>query len=140
MAIAIELSADTSKLEAAFARARDTVATQTGGMVNLVSDVGQAIEQALLGADHALAGLGGSGVPAFDQLENMLAGFGAQIQATSGAMTFWLNALALGLRGFSIEEFVTNVVSANHELAQMAQTASRLGISTDQIQSLAYAM
>ena len=140
MAIAIELSADVSKFEAAFAQARNTIATQTGAMISSVADVGSAIEQAILGADHALSGLGGSGVPAFDQLENMLAGFGAQIQATSGAMTFWLNALALGLRGFSVEEFVTNVISANHELAQMALSASRLGQTTDQIQSLSYAM
>lgn len=140
MAIAIELSADTSKLEAAFARAKDTVATQTAGMVSSVGSVAQAMEQALGGAESALAGLGSAGIPGLDQLENVLAGFGVQVQATSAATQFWIGALALGLKGFSVQEFVTSVFSANHELAQLALTATRLGLTNDQIQTLGYAM
>ena len=140
MAIAIELSADTAKLEAAFARARDTIATQTAGMVSSVASVAQAMDQALGGTEGAFAGLGNAAIPAFDQLSQIMSGFGVQVQATAGAAQFWLGTLALGLKGFSVTEFITEVISANHELAQLALTATRLGMTTDQIQTLGYAM
>jgi hypothetical protein len=135
MPISFLLDADSSKLEQSMAHAKDVIAQQTAGMVQSVSAVRSSIEQVLGGVGQSFTSL-----PIFADISQQLDGLGVTAQHASSTVQTYIGAMLIGLRGFSIGEFVTNVVNANHELAGLATTAGRLGLTTDQIQELAYAM
>ncbi|MDB5733336.1 MAG: hypothetical protein JWQ03_3231 [Variovorax sp.] len=142
MPISFLLDADTAKLEQAMGRAKDIVAQQTSTMLSSVEQATSGMVRAFGESSTALEALASSsgGLGSLDAFEAKLYSFGINVEGAAKTAQFGLGALALGLKGFSVQEIANSIISANKELGDLARTAKLVGASTDDIQKFQYAM